>query len=217
VWIKTTIWARLLGKDAQNVGYKFDVNFHTIGKKCQNNQRCTLLLWRSVRELDRYLKTYPTKKLQSGLVEVNNSMVLDRACVKMIKSLFQFVPGIKYILNVTLIGGTVVQERQLTLDYVDDSVRKNVTKPMASLFLLAPDTSYAYAAYVVSADVNICSNVSSFYVNPTNALEFCVIEIFSSSGSLWGKTRRGFRAEVRSWWYHLTLFAARWSTPSSAI
>jgi hypothetical protein len=217
VWIKTTIWARLLGKDAQNVGYKFDVNFHTIGKKCQNNQRCTLLLWRSVRELDRYLKTYPTKKLQSGLVEVNNSMVLNGACVKVIKSLFQFVPGIKYILNVTLIGGTIVQERQLTLDYVDDSVRKNVTKPMASLFLLAPDTSYAYAAYVVSADVNICSNVSSFYVNPTNDLEFCVIEIFSSSGSLWGKTRRGFRAEVRSWWYHLTLFAARWSTPSSAI
>ena len=66
---------RLLGKDALNVSYNFDVNFRTIGKKCYNDQRCTLMKWKAVRELDHYLKNYPVEKLRSGLIQINNTMV----------------------------------------------------------------------------------------------------------------------------------------------
>ncbi|KAJ3657589.1 hypothetical protein Zmor_009378 [Zophobas morio] len=157
----TTI--RLLGKDALNVSYNFDVNFRTIGKKCYNDQRCTLMKWKAVRELDHYLKNYPVEKLRSGLIQINNTM---------------FDPGVKYIINVQLISqGKVVEEKQLSLDYVDDAVRAKVKKPMASLLLLAPDTSYAFARYVVNAEVNVCSNISAYYftwevTNSQNVTQF---------------------------------------------
>ncbi|RZC41798.1 uncharacterized protein BDFB_001436, partial [Asbolus verrucosus] len=60
----------------------------------------------------------------------------------------RFIPGIKYILNVTVINeGNVLEEKQLTLNYVDEDVKKSIKKPMASLLLLGPETSYAYTTY----------------------------------------------------------------------
>ncbi|XP_044255632.1 uncharacterized protein LOC123005756 isoform X2 [Tribolium madens] len=148
----TTI--RLWTKNAQN--YKFDVSFQTIGQnKCQNQQRCTLMNWKSVRDLNNYLQKYPLGELQNGLVLINNTML---------------IPGIKYILNVKIFNaGNPIDEKTLTF-----YVKQNVTKPKVSLLLSAPDTCYAYSIFVINARVNICTNLTTYYF---------VWELTSSVGS----------------------------------
>lgn len=64
-----------MGSDAQSLTYDFEVNYQRICNKCRTNQRCTLLAWKSIRELDKYLKNYPSKEIQSGNIQINNTMV----------------------------------------------------------------------------------------------------------------------------------------------
>ncbi|XP_015834825.1 uncharacterized protein LOC103312534 isoform X2 [Tribolium castaneum] len=136
----TTI--RLWTKNTQTFDYKFDVNFQTISQKCQNQQRCTLINWKSVRDLNNYLRKYPLGKLQTGLVLINNTML---------------IPGIKYILNVKILNaGNPIDEKTLIL------FKQNDTKPEEFL-LLAPDTYYAHSILVINARVNICTNLTAYY------------------------------------------------------
>lgn len=137
---------KLIENEIDDIKYQFNVKFRSTDNKCDNNQRCTLMMWRDVREFNAFLNQYSS----SGVLEINNTLIK---------------PGIEYIIEVSLLkSGQIIEKKHFFIDYVSNEYVKTLVKPDASINLLGSNFGYALSSFYIYADVHLCKNIS-YYVS----------------------------------------------------
>lgn len=137
---------KLLENEIDDIKYTFNVKFRSTDNKCHNNQRCTLMMWRDVREFNAFLNQYPS----NGVLKINNTLIK---------------PGIEYIIEVFVLKNEqIIEKKQFFIDYATHEYVKTMVKPEASINLLGSNFGYTFSPFYIYADVHLCKNIS-YYVS----------------------------------------------------
>ncbi|KAF5308870.1 hypothetical protein FQR65_LT00570 [Abscondita terminalis] len=143
----TTI--RVTGKDATKLSYEWKVNFKT-NSTCLQQQRCTLLIWKSVRNVE---KSFVSKTTE---IKINNTLLM---------------PTVQYLLNVTVrVNSTFVGTKEFILECTNSSTftdggsappEKLNNDPHVNLF--GSNVTYRDMTYILNAEAANCVENNSYY------------------------------------------------------
>ncbi|KAK4886234.1 hypothetical protein RN001_002505 [Aquatica leii] len=141
---------RLTGKDAQKLLYDWKINFKT-NSTCSKQQRCTLLIWKSVRKIE---KIFNNKTVE---IKINNTLL---------------IPTVQYVLNVTIqANNTSIDTKQFILECTNNTAliqagglpttEKLNNNPAVSL--QGSNVTYRDMTYTINAEAINCVENKSYH------------------------------------------------------